>query len=133
MINKGKKDTRGDIMPILLLVLTFSAVLLIHFLPIFGSIFLAYCSALWCFALRENNIQLDDGVPAAKVAKIEKSHEFEENRLAAQANFSKAISKDSADYVSHFASRLVPPPAPTRHTVQITLTPRLVQSPNFSA
>jgi hypothetical protein len=124
-----KNDTKGDIMPLLMLVLTLCAVSLIHFLPVFGSIFLLYCAALWYFGIKENNIQLiEDGVPAP-AHKTETSHQFTENRLVADTNISKTISKDNADCVSHFVFRLVPPSPPTRKHIQITLSPKLLQSP----
>jgi hypothetical protein len=128
-----KKDTKGDVMPFLMIVLTFCAVSLIHFLPIFGSIFLAYCAALWYLGIKENNIQLlEDGVPdpAHEPSKTEASHQFAEKRLTINIAVGKAISKDSADHASHFVFHLVPPSPPTRKHIQITLTPRLVQSPS---
>jgi hypothetical protein len=127
-----KKDTKGDVMPFLMIVLTFCAVSLIHFLPIFGSIFLAYCAALWYLGIKENNIQLfQDGVPpdAKNPTITETSHEHSEKRLTTNITVGKVISKVDDDRASQFVFRLVPPSPPTRKHIQITLSPKLLQSP----
>jgi hypothetical protein len=123
-----KKETRGDVMPLLMLVLTLCAISLVHFLPIFGSIFIGYCVTLWHFGIQEKNIELKQGL-VKEIEVVEASHKFQENIINLSATESRAIGIQNAECVSHFVFHAVPPQSPTRKHIKITLTPRLAQSP----